>query len=337
MFHQLPTSLVRIPNRKKFHQHHESKIRTRLAANEKCLECYPIRRPFLETAFGKAPPEIREIIFKEVLTVGSISPLKDGISVPVARPHFGPQAQLIGCPAGPASCLALLQTCRQISHEASLLFYAVNTFYLSSPQDMLSFLRHLGPVRCGQVGSLHLEDVLVKVPMFSQSHLDRLRSQRLHSEDILARFSTMSRVSIHPDTEAAVRLLNKRGNLQKIYLDMRPSQTLEYIKLCGYITGCKNSEVVFASPTRWSVMRPSTARETRSWFLTSFSNEMKKPLRDRRYYAYWEGDEKYHVEVDIFPALPQGRTAGTEYDRLMNAETRDGSSVDAAMDGLSIA
>lgn len=314
MFHQLPTSLVRMPNGKNNHQHRESKIWTRLAANKKCLECYPIRRPFLETPFGKVPPEVREIIFKNVLTVGSISPLKDGISVPVARPHFWPQAQLIGCPAGPASCLALLQTCRQISHEASLLFYAVNTFYLSSPQDMLSFLRHLGPVRCGEVQSLHLEDVLVKEPTFSQSYLDRLRSQRLHSEDILAIFSTMSRVPIHLDTEKAVRLLNRRGNLQKIYLDMRPSQTLEYIKLCGYITGCKNSEVVFASPTRWSVMCPSTARGTWSWFLTSFVNEMKKPLRDRRYYAYWEGDEKYHVEVDIFPALPQGRTASTEYD-----------------------
>ncbi len=79
MFQQPLPSKARIPNRKKLHQHHESKKWTRLPVNEKCLECYPIPRPFLDTAFGKVPPEIRENIFKDVLTVGSLSPLKDGI------------------------------------------------------------------------------------------------------------------------------------------------------------------------------------------------------------------------------------------------------------------
>ena len=151
MFQHPSPSTARIPNRKRSHQHHESKLWTRLPANKKCLECFPVRKPFLETAFGTLPPEIRTDIFKDVLTVGSLSLLKDGISVPVAKGQHVSQPQLPGCPAGPASCLALYQTCKQIYRESSLLFYQINTFYFSNPQNMLLFLRNIGPTRCGEL------------------------------------------------------------------------------------------------------------------------------------------------------------------------------------------
>ena len=229
MFHQPSLPTARKPNRKKIHQHHESKKWARLPANEKCLECYPVRKLFLETAFGKLPPEIRADLFKMVLTVGSLSPLKYGISVPMAKPQRVPHPQLTRCPARPASCLALLQTCRQIHRESSLLFYAINTLYLSNPQDMLSFLRHLGPTRIGEIRSLHLEDVFVQMPMWRQGQLDTLRSQGLVSEDILASFASERGDMMNPDAENAIKQLNKCGKLRKMYLDMRPSQTLAYV------------------------------------------------------------------------------------------------------------
>ncbi|CAD6588057.1 MAG: hypothetical protein ASARMPREDX12_003142 [Alectoria sarmentosa] len=300
-----------VPNRKQSHQHRESKKWIRLPANQRCLECYPVRRPFLETAFGKLPPEVREDIFKDVLKVGSLSPLKGAISVPMTRikhdiSQRGSKLKLNIGPAGPASCLALLQTCHQIYHESSLLFYAINTFYFSNPQDMLLFLRHLGPVRCEQLRSLHLEDVLVQEPVFGPKYLDQFRSQRLYSEAILARFSSLRRDVIHPDAMNAVQLLNKSGNLRKIYMDMRPPQTLQYIKLCTELPGFNNREIVFASPSRWSVMVPSTW-ETKSWFVTFLADATKKSLCDQTYCAYWGGDEKYRVEVDILPALSEAR------------------------------
>lgn len=270
-----------------------------------------MRRPFLETAFGKLPPEVREDIFKDVLTVGSLSPLKGAISVPMTRINHdisqrGSKPKLNIGPAGPASCLALLQTCHQIYHESSLLFYAINTFHLSNPQDMLSFLRHLGPLRCGQLRSLHLEDILVQAPVFGPEYLDQFRSQRLFSEDILTSFSSLRRDVIHPDAMNAVQLLNKRGNLRKIYIDMRPPQALQYIKLCTEVPGFNNREIVFASPSRWTVMVPSTWK-TQSWFFTFLADAVKKSLCDTTYYAYWGGDEKYRVEVDILPVLSEGR------------------------------
>ena len=325
MFHPPPPSLGSTPNRKRFHQHRESKKWIRLPAKQSCLECFPIRKPFLETAFGKLPPEIRADIFKDVLTVGSITPLKDGISVPIIRTKQdrGSRTNLQIGPAGPASCLALLQTCRQIYHESSLLFYIINPVYLSNPQDMLLFLRSLGPVRCDELRSLHLEDILVQMPMFSPRYLDRLRAQGPFSEDAIARFATRRDDRIHRDVKEALQLLNKRGNLRKIYLDMRPSQTLEYINFCTQIPGFKNREIVFESPTRWSVMLPSAKWEKVSWFGTFLEDTVRGRLRDNphTYRAYWLGNEKYRVVVDI---------------RSVDGGTRDSNGVDTAMEGLSL-
>ncbi len=279
----------------RIHQHHESQKWTRLPANQTCLVCYPVPKPFLEADFGKLPPEVREKIFKDVLTVGSISPLRDGISVPMTRneQNFskrGPKTKLSIGPERPASCLALLQTCRQIYRESSLLFYQVNTLYLSGPCKMLSILRHLGPLRCNELQSLHLEDIVETALAFSQRMLDDRRA----GED-----------SSKVDATNAIQLLNKHGKIQKLYIDMRPPQALHYIKLCTQIPGLEHSEIRFASPTRWSVMSPSAIWEKKSWFEAFLLDVIKRPLSSMDttsstgYYPYLVANEKYRVEVDI--------------------------------------
>lgn len=337
MFQLPPPSMGPMPIRKRTHQHHESKKWIRLPTGQKCLECYPIPKPFLDTAFGKIPPEIREKIFKDVLTVGSISPLKDGISVPMVKidqktSESGLETKLSIGPVKAASCLALLQTCRQIYHESSLLFYAVNTFYLSDPQKMLSFLCHLGPLRCDELRSFHIEEMLVSTPLFSQRFIDRLRPQGLLSENEPATTVTGLEDRIHPYAEKAMQLLNRRGNIQKINLDMRPSQTLEYIRLCTKIPGFKNRGVVFASPTRWSVMAPSSTWE-KSWFHAFVEHDVKEKFHSRDYLAYYE---EYRVEVDIVQVRPKEGSARAGYKRSVDGGNGEGSSVDTAMEILSL-
>ena len=341
MFQVLPPSLRSTPIRKRIHQHHESKKWVRLLSNERCLECFPPRKPFLETAFGRLPPEIRVDIFKDVLAVGSISPLKDGISVPMTRTNqdtseCGSKIKPSIGPVGPASCLALLQTCRQIYHESSLLFYNLNTLYLSNSRAMISFLRHLGPAHCDELRSLHLEDILEPAPLFSREYLDQLRSQGSYSEDTLASFAASREHRIPSDVKTALQLLNRRGNMRKIYLNLRPSQTLEHIKLCTQIPGFKDREIVFESPTRWSVKMPSKQFEKRAWFRHFVDDMLTTPMLDKPYRAYWEGDEKYRVEVDILRTLPEGRIACMDYHRSVDGGTGEGSSVDTAMEDLSL-
>lgn len=334
MFQQPPHSMGSIPNRKQSHQHHESKKWVRLPANQRCLECYPVRRPFLETAFGKIPPEIRANIFKDVLTLGSIFPLKDGISVPMTKTKHnisqsGSKTKFSIGPAGPVSCLALLQSCRQIYHESSLLFYSINTFYLSNPQDMLSFLRHLGPVRCGELRSLHVEELLAKAPRYSQKDLDYLRSVGNISDDVIASIAATRSDEIHPEAKKAIQLLNKVGNLRKIFLNVRPSYVLEYINFCTQIPGFRNREIVFAAPTCWTVMAPSKSASkstswTPPWFLTFLEDVGEISFGKKPCFPYWRGNEKYRVEVDILHALQEGRIhndAGMDYDRSVDGET----------------
>ncbi len=354
----------------KMHVHHESKKWIRLPANQKCPECFPTPKPFLETALGKVPPEIREKIFKDVLTVGAISPLKHGTSVPMIKAEqdssdrgsvtklntplkdgisvpktktkqrssaHGPETKASIGPARPASCLALLQTCRQIYLESSLLFYKLNVMYLSNPQDMLSFLRHLGPQRCDELRSLHLEDLLTSQLVFSQQDLNRLRSLGTYTEMVLANFATRRRDTLHPDTEKAVKLLNKRGNIQRIYLDMRPSQTFQYIRLCMQIPGLQNSEIVFASPTRWTMVVQPPVWMKDPWFISTFLEIVSKgSYRNMPFYAYWGGNEKYRVQVDIVRASSEGGTTNTNSGRPGNGGTGGNGSVHAAMEDLSL-
>ena len=202
---------------------------------------------------------------------------------------------------------------------------------------MLLFLRHLGPQRCDELRFLHLEDLLTPQLAFGQQDLNRMRSQGIYTEMEIANFATKHRDALHSDAMEAVKLLNKRGNIQKIFLDMRPSQTLAYIKLfCTQIPGLQNSEIVFASPTRWTVVVQPPVWKQKPWYLTFLGSFSGGSYRDRRFYAYWGGNEKYRVQVEIIQASPEGRTANTNYDRSGNGGTGDNSSVHAAMEDLSL-
>ena len=232
------------------------------------------------------------------------------------------RSQVTERPAGPASCLALLQTCRQIYHETSCLFYTLNTLHFSNPQDLLSFLRHLGTERCGELISLHLDGMTVQMPRYIRNNLEHFRALG-ESEDALTWMASLLYDEIHEDVKEAVQLLNKRGNLRKIYLDLRPTQVLKYILFFAKLPFIRKREIKFASPTRWSVVDPSTSRR-RSCIETFLKQAIRTPLQELPYYPYWRGNEKYRVELDILPVLPEsqrGDTASTRSGRHVDDET----------------
>ena len=202
---------------------------------------------------------------------------------------------------------------------------------------MLAFLRHLGTERCGEIRSLHLGDMLEEVPLYSQEDLNDFRSMPGYTAHDLARLALERKDELHPNAEMALQLLNKRGKLRKLYLDMRPSQALHYIDLCTQMPGFASREIAFASPTGWSVLVPASW-ETGSWFYTFLTDAEGTSPQYLGYYAYWGGDEKYRVEVDILPVPPEGRTYPSLDDgRTTDGESGDDSSVDTAnMESLSL-
>ena len=236
------------------------------------------------------------------------------------------RSQVTERPAGPASCLALLQTCRQIYHETSCLFYTLNTLHFSKPQDLLSFLRHLGTERCGELMSLHLDEMTEQVPTYIRNNLEFFRSLG-ESEISLTWMASLLYDEIREDVKKAMKLLNKRGNLRKIYLEMRPSQALRYIAFFANLPFFRNREIKFASPARWFVVDSSTSRRW-SCIETFLEQASRTPLRDMPYFPYWSGDEKYRVELVILPVLPEpqrGDTASTSSGRYVDDETDDDS------------
>ena len=298
MFQNHPPLLA--SKRKRIHRHHESKEGVRLPADQRCFQ--PLGKPFLETAFGKVPPEVRSHIFKHVLTVES--PLKDGISVPVTRHKLDCPERGIGTkpsirPARPASCLALLQTCRQIYQDSSVLFYSNNTMHFSDPHELLRFLHHLGPLRCNEIRSLHLED------FFKRRNVAWCK---------------------------AMHLLNKTGKIRKIYLDMNPDYATDYVELCAQIPGLTSCEIAFESPTRWSVMPSSSKGGTTPCLISYLRNFVRESPGNIPLYANWLGNNKHRVEVDIHRALPEGRLQSTE----MNDRIEGGRSVDTAIKDLAL-
>ena len=56
-----------------------------------------------------------------------------------------------------SSYVAVLQTCRQIYHEDSHIFYARNSFHFPNAPDLVAFVRSIGPA---ELTSLHIEDLV---------------------------------------------------------------------------------------------------------------------------------------------------------------------------------
>ena len=284
-------------------------------AQQTCPESHPTPKPFHETGLGKLPPEIRSLIFKDVLTVRSTSSLKDGFSVRIkktkaAAPRKHHDADTVG-PAKPASCLALLLASRHIYLEAFPLFYALNTFFLSSPRKLRAFLRHIGPLRRNEIRSLHLENIIVPVPFFSANSLARFREYDDGDDDLYASMVASRMKVVHPDMKRALGRLNASGRFDTLHLFIRPSQALQCIGLCTRLPGCERSAIAFESPSRWVVMVPSRERSAREWFEDFVQEYVGDPGRVKPYAPSCDDDAKFRVEVDLWNAgVPRRRLVG---------------------------
>ena len=118
------------------------------------------RQPFLQTGLGKVPPEIREIIWEYVLIsqlavkVGDFPPKLSAGGGSAVKKQKGSRCAATSSPRvfkGPA----LLLVCRRIHKEAQYIMDNKNT-YLTDLSGLLAFLKKLGPIRRGNIRSLHL-------------------------------------------------------------------------------------------------------------------------------------------------------------------------------------
>lgn len=98
----------------------------------------PQPKPFLDTGLGRLAPEIRRMIFLELLTTAP-SNASDDFAINSSEPKTARKAPTKFVHIK-ASWYQVTQTCRQIYLESHPLFFASKAYYLANPEEMTVFL-----------------------------------------------------------------------------------------------------------------------------------------------------------------------------------------------------
>ena len=291
-----------------------------------------VLQPFLKSGLGRLAPEIRAIIFTNLLAT---PPPYGGRDFRLEQESITtrPPISLSKFVDLKASCLAALQTCRQVYREAFPVFYAGKSYYLANSQDLATFLDFddylgVGPrlFRSDTITSLCLKDLVTNKPKWEPEQVDYLVSH-LHSgsrEEL-----EMERIN-DIDCKHVFANLEKMKSLRKICLCIRVGEEWEYLQFLFSIKGLERGVINFLDKFHWSICSQSELGGDwklqysvfHGWFfmrgkdfdLLSFHDLciQEQVLRiDSRASDLVEGDERW-VEVDIGSRnyderLPEGK------------------------------
>jgi len=212
-------------------------------------------RPFLSTSLGKIPPEVREIIWRYVLTdpilhgtraLSQSVPTNDELVVTQPwDPSFTKSAtSMTAASTTPTlslpgiSCPAILRTCRLIYQEAQHVLYSSTSFHLTGASALLWFLRMIGPDHRDELRSLHVGGLLGRKLSHTEEELDAFcREEAIDSSshDYLAR---RTHECLLPDADEAAKLLGASKSPIKIILHLKVGEELLYIMFLATCLWC---------------------------------------------------------------------------------------------------
>lgn len=189
-------------------------------------------RPFFRTRLGMLPAEIREMIYGYVLT----EPTSRGAAgVHIAMPPNASatasniEAEALGKMSKDESfvqqkaiSLAILQTCRQINHEAQHFYYANNSFHFDDTPTLFRFLRATRYRRRKELKFLHIAIITCYEPRYSGKELEELYHEKKWSDGEYAENAARTTKCLHPDAAKAAKLLGECNDLRRICFESRP-------------------------------------------------------------------------------------------------------------------
>ena len=275
--------------------------------------------PFLETGLGGLAPEIREMIFINLL---GIPPRYSGRDFRVERaPVVGrPPTSLMVFVDLRTSCLAILQTCRQIYLEAFPIFYAGKSYFLANSQDLAIFVEFGGYLKIGPrlfrvdtITSLCLKDLVVNRPKWRPQQIDYLMSQ-IHTFN---REELEAERTDELDSKLVLVDFGKMTSLRKICLCMRVGQEWQYLQFLFNIRGLRRGVIDFEDKFHWTLRSQNIVGDDWNLQYTAFPNMFFLRGKDFEHLDYHdvgiqadvlnidsrvsdlvEGDERW-VEVNI--------------------------------------
>ena len=235
-------------------------------------------KPFLKTGLGGLAPEVREMIFTNLLA----TPPPYG-----GRDFRAQQDPIVGrFPTSlktfvdlKASYLPVLQTCRQVYLEAFPIFYSRKSYYLTNSVHLATFLkfdgyRQVGPerFRFDAITSLCLGNIVVNKPMWNPQSIDRL----------MARFPGLDRVALEAeqstklDSKLWIADLGKMDSLRKICLCMRVGDEWEYLRFLFQISGLGRGVIDFVDNVHWIIHSQNSIGDDWNLQYSAFPNEFYK-------------------------------------------------------------
>ena len=229
-------------------------------------------KPFLETNLGRLPPEIRGMIFINLLAT---PPQYSGRDFRVKQVPTAGQSPLSLTTFVDlrASCFAALQTCRQVYLEAFPIFYASKSYYFANSQDLAIFFKLGRRTRIGlrffrvdTITSLCLKNLVVNKLKWTPRQVD----------DLISNVPTFNRATLEAEriTELDSKLifadLEEMKCLRKICLCMCVGQELLYLRFLFGIKGLKRGVIGFVDNHHWTIRSQSVLEDIWSLQYTPF-------------------------------------------------------------------
>ena len=222
-------------------------------------------RPFIATRLGQLPPEIRMMIYQELLIIVPPQPrakhffnsnndlvIVDKTTKNVPYVKFWPVVHL------QASSLAILQVCSQITREAYRIFYNHKGLYFAHGKELLRYLKY-SPLRRKKLEILQLG------PLVSWKHereLDETKDDvepgNVEPEPTnLPHGPAKSIPTFDPYIDRAINFLADCTNLGTIRFDMKRGDEAEYVPPLKKLGTVKNfMKVCHVDDDRWALRPP---------------------------------------------------------------------------------
>ena len=231
-------------------------------------------KPFLQTHFGRMPPELRERVFIELLATPPSHAGHDFTTIsPAHRKSTTAPQRFVHIKA---SWRQVTQTCRQIYVESRPIFFAAKSYYLAKPQELTKLLgiySILWPplFRLDSITALCLRDFVREVLLYTKEQIDEIMS---NPNDYRSRANTRQQLAersfkmLKPNFRYSIKHLK---NLRTIGLCFLVSEETMYVDLLHCLTGIQKGLVEFVDAFHW-LIRPQKPGDVWSIQYACFSN-----------------------------------------------------------------
>lgn len=276
-------------------------------------------KPFLQTHFGRMPPELRERVFIELLATPSSYAGHDFTTIsPAHRKSTTAPQRFVHIKT---SWHQVTRTCRQVFVESCPIFFAAKSYYLAKPQELAQFLNnHRMPWRrifpLATITALCLKDFVREIPLYTKDQIDEIMS---NPNDYRSRANTRQQLA-----EKSFKMLNT--SMRSDFKDLKSLRTVGlcfpvgeetmYVDLLHCLTGIQKGLVEFVDASNW-LIRPQNPEDVWRIQYACFGNgsygkgkddedipydrlSLEKAITDidSRAPGLREGDERY-VEVQV--------------------------------------